>query len=328
MGNCATSETAGSEPAQPREETSNDVAGEKSSEPTKPVVFVFGCTGNVGGATIRALSAQFGDTLDIRAGVRESSMEKASSLRELKGVTVVSAQMGDKDSLTSTLKGVDVIFVTVPPTEDRADLSVRSMEAGKEAGVKHVVVISLPPVDLDILFGRQCKAIEIGTKSLGIPYTILRLPMFVDNLFMARDGIVGQSKIYAAIESDKPYCPVLVSDIGDAAATIMATYEKHANMTYTITSTRFTFRELAKLFSEALGREIVHEHVPYEAGKQAFMGVGMAEWQADGAMELYRLVNEGSPLADIADMGDFKMITGKEPTDIKTWVDNVKDAFK
>ncbi|XP_054765930.2 uncharacterized protein LOC129272865 [Lytechinus pictus] len=333
MGNCMSSTTGGNPKAQPSGTTSNDVEGMKStpestsSGSAKRVVFVFGCSGNVGGATIRALSSQFGDKLDIKAGVRESSMAKASSLQELPGVTVVSAAMGDKENLVSTLKGVDVMFVTVPPTEDRGDISIRTMEAGKQAGVKHVIVVSFPAVDLDIMFGRQIKPIESAAKSLGMTYTILRLPMFVDNLFMAKDGIVGQSKIYSPMESDKPYCPVVVNDIGVAAATIMTSYEKHENTTYTLTSTRFTYRELAVLFSEALGREIVHVQVPYEAGKQACVDVGMPEWQGEGAMDLVRLVNEGSPAADIADMGDFKKITGKDPTDIKTWVYQVKDAF-
>ena len=36
----------------------------------KPVVFVIGASGQIGTATVQALSTRFSDKLDIRAGVR------------------------------------------------------------------------------------------------------------------------------------------------------------------------------------------------------------------------------------------------------------------
>ena len=61
----------------------------------KPVVFVIGATGNIGSATVTALSIRHADKLDIRAGVRNP--DKAEKLKGLTGVSVVQAEMGAKE---------------------------------------------------------------------------------------------------------------------------------------------------------------------------------------------------------------------------------------
>ena len=77
----------------------------------KPVVFVIGASGNVGSATIQALSTKYADKLEIRAGVRNP--DKADKIK-LPGVTIVQAEMGAKDKLKETLKGVDALFIVTP----------------------------------------------------------------------------------------------------------------------------------------------------------------------------------------------------------------------
>ena len=45
----------------------------------KPVVFVIGASGNIGSATVQALSAKYSDKVEIRAGVRNP--DKADKLK-------------------------------------------------------------------------------------------------------------------------------------------------------------------------------------------------------------------------------------------------------
>jgi hypothetical protein len=40
--------------------------------------------------------------------------------------------------------------------------------------------------------------------------------------------------------------------------------------------------------------------------------LGIPEWQVVGAIELFKLIDEGAPEADIADVGDYKKITGAD----------------
>ena len=64
--------------------------------------------------------------------------------------------MGAKDELVGTFAGVNTLYINTPGVENRAELAVATAEAAKEAGVKHVVVVSVPSADLpDTVYIRQ-----------------------------------------------------------------------------------------------------------------------------------------------------------------------------
>ena len=292
----------------------------------KPVVFVIGASGNIGSATIQALSTKYVNKLEIRAGVRNP--EKADKIK-LPGVTIVQAEMGAKDKLKETLKGVDALFIVTPGVKNRAPLAIATAEAAKEAGVKFILVVSIPTISLKhTIFGKQFIDLERKLPSLGVPYTFIRLPFFVDNNWGFKDTIQGQSAFYAPINPDKPFTPVVVEDAGNAAATILSDYTKHTNKTYTIVSDRYTHNELAKAFSEALGREIMYIQVPYEAAKLEFLGKGFPEWRVDGLLELFKLIDNDAPETNQSDLSVYKTLTGEEPSSVKAWIAKYSAAFK
>ena len=120
----------------------------------------------------------------------------------------------------------------------------------------------------------------------------------------------------------------MVEDAGRAGATILANYSKHTNTTYTLISDRYTYTELSKAFSNALGREISYVLVPNKSAKEAFMGAGYPEWQVDGIIELFDLINSGSSETNFSDLSDYKKITGEDPTSITQWIEKYGGAFK
>lgn len=296
----------------------------------KPVVFVIGATGNVGSATVQALSAKYADKVEIRAGVRNPDSEKAGKLKSIAGVSVVQAEMGAKDKLVATFAGVHSLFIVTPSTENRAQLTVATAEAAKDASVKYVVVVSVSTAELtNTIFGRQFSEIEVKIKDLGLnSYTFLRLPLFVESYLAFKEPIKGKSSVFAPGDPDKPFTTVVVEDAGKAAAAVLANPEKHANKTYKIVSDRHSMGGVAKAFSEALGKEVKFVQVPYDGAKRSFMQMGLPEWQVDGILELYKLIDNSSPVTNEADLSHYEQITGEKPTTLKAWVAKFEGAFK
>ena len=293
---------------------------------SKPVVFVIGATGSVGSATVKTLSAKYADKVEIRTGVRNP--EKAGELKSLAGVTVVKAEMGSTD-LETTLRGINTLFIVTPGVENRAELAIATATSAKKAGVKYLVVVSVLTADnLDTIFGRQWHKVETEVKALGVAYTILRLPFFVDNAWAFKDTIKGAGAMYNPVDPTKPLSPVVVADVGNAAAAVLADSATHANKTYNIISHRHTYRDMAAAFGEALGKTVTYNRVPYEDAKKAFMGMGFPEWQVDGIMELFKLMDAGDSVISTTDIGDYQKITGETPTSLKTWVAQVKAGFE
>ena len=294
---------------------------------TKPVVFVVGASGSIGSATIQALSSKYSNKVEIRAGVRNP--DKTDKLKGLQGVQLVQADMGDKEELTSTLKGVHALFVVTPGAEQRVQLTINAVEAGKAAGVTFVLVVSVPTADLtDTIFGRQCNEIESTVSKLGIPYNFLRLPYFLDNLWGFKDTIKNQSTIYSPVDPTQPFTAVTTQDAGNAAATILVNPSDHYNKTYTIVSDRHSYNDVVREFSSVLGRKNKYVRVSYEAAKQTFLGFGVPEWQVDGGLELFKLFDSGSPATNVVDLSAYEQITGEKPTSLKQYVAQIAPAFK
>jgi len=136
------------------------------------------------------------------------------------------------------------------------------------------------------------------------------------------------STIIVPVDPTKPYTPVTVTDAGRAAAAILADPSKHVNKAYNVVSNRHTHGDVAKVFSEVLGKDVTITTNKYEEAKQFLMSVGMPEWQTDGVLELYKLIDSGSTATNQENLSSFKDITGEEPTSLKDWVNGVAPAFK
>lgn len=91
---------------------------------------------------------------------------------------------------------------------------------------------------------------------------------------------------------------------------------KHAGRVYHINSAPFSQRALAAAFSEKLGRTIDYVQVPEEGVVAALKGMGMEQWQADGIVELNRLVSAGSYTWP----SDFDAIVGRPATTVEQYV--------
>ena len=295
---------------------------------SKPTVFVLGCSGSIGSATARALSRKYSDTLNILAGTRDTASEKVASLRSLPGVTILHADMNNKEGLRDLLTGVTSLFIVTPTNGFR--LAIGAAEVAKASGVKHILTVSVLTVELtDTIYGKQYGELESSVKHLQIPYTFIRLPPFVDNYWAYKRPIQQNSSFSTPADPTKPFSAVVVEDAGKAAAAIMAEPEKHYGKTYKLISNRHTLNELAAAFSQALGKNVKYERISYnDCRRRLVKVVGFSEEDADGILEIYRLTDEECPMLDDPEMSHFNQITGEKPTSLKEWVNEVTPAFK
>ena len=295
---------------------------------SKPTVFVLGCSGSIGSATVRALSRKYSGTLNILAGTRDTASEKVASLRSLPGVTILHADMNNKEGLRDLLTGVTSLFIVTPTNGFR--LAIGAAEVAKASGVKHILTVSVLTVQLtDTIYGKQYGELESSVKHLQIPYTFIRLPPFVDNYWAYKRPIQQNSSFSTPGDPTKPFSAVVVEDAGKAAAAIMAEPEKHYGKTYKLISNRHTLNELAAAFSQALGKNVKYERISYNDCRRRLVEVvGFSEEDADGILEIYRLTDEECPMLDDPEMSHFNQITGEKPTSLKEWVNEVTPAFK
>ena len=289
-----------------------------------PKVLVLGASGFVGRATLKSLVERHGSKLDIYAGVRDPA-----KFGKMEGVTVVKADMGNRTELTEVLKDFNRVYIVTPGHQDRTKLVMNALQACKEAAVDFALFLSIPNVDTDTIFGKQCKPIEEAAKTSGLKgYAIVRLPLFIDNNFMNVDTIKTKATFYDPRNAYKMHTPVAVADVGKASADILAKPKKHIGKTYTLVMPPFNLVDLSKAFSKEIGKQVLVTTVSYEKAKEEFMEKGFPEWQTDGVMEIYKSIDEGKPGTLCKQQGDIKLITGEPAMTMEQWVAQNAPAFK
>ena len=142
-------------------------------------VFVTGSTGTTGQEVVRGL-VELG--INVRAGYHsEANAEKARRL----GAELVQVDLGDIGSIEAALDGVDKAYSLSPVHPCVGELGANFVKAAKIAGLKHVVRLSLLGADAPeaITIGRWHREAEKALEESGIPYTIVRPNVFMQNYF-------------------------------------------------------------------------------------------------------------------------------------------------
>jgi uncharacterized protein YbjT (DUF2867 family) len=169
--------------------------------------------------------------------------------------------------------------------------------------------------------------LEDKVKELEISYSIIRLPLFLDNFMGNANSIADENTFYDPRDPSKPFTPVVVGDVGKASAAILANPTPHNGHTYTLASPSFSLNDLAKAFSKQMDKKVTVTTVHYNAAKESMLKAGLPEWQVNGIVELFHMIDEGSDKTNVADVGDIERITGEKSTTMEAWVEQNIGAF-
>lgn len=264
----------------------------------KKVVLVTGATGRQGSHTVRQLLKR---GFVVRAFVRDKSKAVAQELKKL-GAHLVEGSFDDDESMKRALEGADGAFLVTPADPSNQSGNAKEIEVAygvtfvehcKTAGVKHLVFTSssLSGERSDVPFLDSKREIEEHIRQSGLTYTILRPVAFMENfneMWMRGDNV------YIPLDSNVNIPFICSKDIGEFAA---ISFDKPADFkgkTLVIAADMLTPPQAAKIFSQALGREIKSEQQPIE--ELAFFSQAL--------VAMFKKINERGFVKDMAEI-DF-----------------------
>ncbi|MCB2407259.1 SDR family oxidoreductase [Hymenobacter lucidus] len=286
-------------------------------------ILVTGATGTVGTELIKALSNR---GLTVRAGVH--SIIKGDRLRQLNpDVQLVEIDYSKPETLHVALTGVDRLFLLTPFSEDQVAIGKRVIDAARQAGVQHIVRLSVAGADAEpgIQLGRWHREVEQYLEQSGVPYTILRPGSFMQNFANYNaDAICHEGKLYMPLGEGK----VSYIDVRDIAATaahiLSADTHAHQDKIYDLSGPQaLSTAEVAAAIGQATGQPVTYVDVPEEAARQA-MGQAPA-WMSDAMMELYRISKAGYTAGTTTTVEE---ITGCAPRTIEQFAHDYSNRFK
>lgn len=280
-------------------------------------ILVIGALGNVGTEVVRQILARGGN-------VRAADMD-VNKLRERFGeaVEAVRFDFTDPSTFEETFRGVKRMFYMRPPhiTNIQRDM-VPSMDAAKEAGVKHVVFLSLIGIE-NTRYVPHYK-VETYLKEINMQTTFLRCSFFMQNLNTThRREIKERHEIFVPVGKAKTAF-IDARDIG-AVAAVALLEDGHAGRNYDLTgSERLDYWEAARIMSEVLGRRITYRN----PNPLHFL----IETMRRGTLFMFALVMTGLYTSTRFGMAEpitneVERLTGRKPILFRQYVIDYKDAW-
>lgn len=220
-------------------------------------ILVTGATGQQGGATVRHLLAA---GRRVRALVRDPQADKATALAR-SGAELAHGDQTDRASLDAAMTGVAGVFSVQPasppgrPIEEEVRMGVNVAEAATAAGTDHLVYSSVAGVEENASgTGWQSKLeIERRISELGVPATVLRPVMFMENHLHPHFGILSEHSVLRLPPEGVRIQVVSVDDIGAFAALMFADPVRHLGQVYDLAGDELTKADFRTKISAATG---------------------------------------------------------------------------
>ena len=267
-------------------------------------VLINGATGNIGSHLLKLVEQ------NANSAIRAVSRTTHPDTEKLEWVKV---DYENKESIKSSLEGIDKVFLIVPFQENRKQLINDYSAALNESEVKQIVLISGGnPTSEGIEIQRINAMMEETIKNTGIAYTFIRPSMFMQNIvnFYA-DSIKLQGQFYFPF-GDAITSYVDARDIAEVAHWSFNN-EEAKNQAYTLGSYSHTHNEIAKIASNVIGKEVSYIDVPAETSADGMRQFQMPEWNIEVMQELYAATKAGYLSQSTSTYED---LLGKKP---RTW---------
>lgn len=283
------------------------------------MILLTGATGTIGSELARLLSKRENT---FRAYVRNP--KKARDLN-IPHMDIFEGDLRDTKALDRAMLGISRVFLLSSPDPMQVELQGNVVRAAKKAHVSLIVKQSAfgAGADSPVALARWHWITEEDIRKSGVPYTILRPMMFMQNLLMLAHDIGAEGLLRVPMGSAKSSL-IDARDIARCAAKIL-TGEGHAGKTYELTGPEaISYAKVAEALSEVCGRRVTYVNTPLEEVKAEMVRNGLPKWLADDICKLYEIFATGRAELVTTAVTD---ITGAPATDIRQFSRDYSGVF-
>ncbi len=283
---------------------------------------ITGAGGQLGGSVLNELLARGAKPGDIVAITRTPEKLKAFAA---KGVTVREGDFDAPSGLAAAFKGIDKLLII--PTSDlrpgkRSPQHKAAVNAAKHAGVRHVVYVSTvaarPGQDLMQSHLDTEQAVFIS----GLEWTVVRMGMYFENLFLGALQHALASGHYGATGA-APVANLARDDVAAALAGVLLG-EGHEGSIYHVTGdASLSPAEIAATISKVFGKPVeaaIITDAQYAGGLTA---AGLPDFAVDAILGIAQTAAKG--MLDVV-TGDVARLSGRKPVSLAEFLAARKQA--
>ncbi|KJE95876.1 hypothetical protein CAOG_06279 [Capsaspora owczarzaki ATCC 30864] len=194
-----------------------------------------------------------------------------------------------------------------------------------------------PPPASWVPFARLFLMMEKSVAESGIPYTIIRCPMFQETLHAWTKYL--HNEVFPLPLNSSSFCPISVHDVAKAVSVIFSAPHKHENMIYTLTGHKaYSGADAAKSAAKVLQQKVNHVNQQlsvtrkflgefyFDASAPTVGAPGLAS--ATGAMGSSSSISSTGSSASTSTMGGGRKAHHSDPATIPWRVDFTLAMFE
>ena len=256
-------------------------------------------TGHVESAVADFL-LDFGGNIQVRLLGRRA--DKLTDFIKRGAETVIGAQ-DDVDYLCKATQGVDALFWATPPGYGSDNVRVFQNRLGasvaKAVETNNIArVVNLSSIGADLKSGNGpiggLHDVEGQLNKTACHVLHLRPGFFFENLLWQLDSIRKWGRISLPISASARYPMIATRDIGRVASTRLTSTGWTGQIVQELHGPAdLTFREVAEILTQVLGRKIVYIKCDREEMRDIMLKNALSENAADLMLELYEAVDAG-----------------------------------
>ncbi|MFC7402540.1 NAD(P)H-binding protein [Citricoccus sp. GCM10030269] len=261
-------------------------------------IIVTGATGQLGRLIVESLLRRGADPAEITATGR--AVEKLEDL-SAQGVATARFDFDAPDSAVLSA-GDTLMLVSGSEVGQRSRQHAAVIDAARDAGMDRIIYTSLLRADRSALaLGPEHRDTEQALADSGVPYTLLRNGWYVENYRGSFDQAAATGS-FSGSAGDGRVSPATRADYAEAAAAVLLS-QGHEGQTYELAGSQdTTMAGFARLFAEALGRDVEYKNLDPAAHEQALRDAGLDDGTIEFVVTLDAHVAAGELYSDSTDL--------------------------
>ncbi len=286
-------------------------------------ILITGATGNIGFEVIRFLN-KIDTSNKIIAGVR--NIDKAKQIfKEYSNLNFVHFDFEDSDTFETALSDIDRIFLLRPPHISDVDKYFRPLiEKISKSNIREIVFLSVQGVEKSKVIPHN--KIEQLIKEYELDYIFLRPAYFMQNLTTTLIEDIRTKREIILPSGKAKFNWIDIENIGEAGAILLDKFVEYKNQAFEITGLENeSFEKVTSLINNAIDTPIKYRNVnPFR-----FFRIKKLEGMKNGmiiVMILLHFLPRFQKEPNIS--GFYKQLTGKTPTDLKTFIEREKTKLE
>jgi len=283
---------------------------------------ITGAGGQLGGSVLNELLSRGAKPADIVAVTR--SPEKLAGFAA-KGLTVRAGDFDAPAGLAAAFKGIDTLLII--PTSDlrpgiRTPQHKAAVAAAKAAGVRHVVYVSTVAARPGQDLMQSHLDTEQAVFTSGLQWTIVRMGMYFENLFMgALQHALGSGHFGAT--GPAPVANLARDDVAASLAGVLLG-KGHEGSVYHVTGgASLTPSEIAATIGQVFGKKVEAAIITDEQYAGGLKAAGLPDFVIDAIVGIAQTAAKG--MLDVV-TGDVERLSGRKPVSLAEFLAARKQA--